>query len=115
MPYPSPVKKGKKKIPQIEWKWESEHEEAFCQLKELLTSPPILTFPDYDKPFELHTDASAQGLCAVLYQEHDRKKCVISYAIRGLSKAEKNYAAHKLEFLALKWAIYDKYFLTTIR
>jgi hypothetical protein len=57
----------------------------------------------------LHTDASHHGLGAVLYQEQGGQKWVISYASRGLTKAEKNYPAHKLEFLALKWAVCDKF------
>ena len=36
-------------------------------------------------------------------------KRVISYASRGLNKAEKNYPPHKREFLALKWSICDKF------
>ena len=34
---------------------------------------------------------------------------MIAYASRGLNKSEKNYPAHKLEFLALKWAISEKF------
>ena len=41
--------------------------DAFQHLKELLTSPPILGFADYDLPFELHTDANKLGIGAVLY------------------------------------------------
>jgi hypothetical protein len=52
--------------------------------------------------------ASMLGLGAVLYQEQDNQKRVIAYASRGLSKSEKNYPVHKLEFLALKWAVTEK-------
>jgi hypothetical protein len=34
---------------------------------------------------------------------------VVAYASRGLSNSEKNYPVHKLEFLALKWAVTEKY------
>ena len=37
------------------------------------------------------------------------EKRVIVYASRSLSKSERNYPVHKLEFLALKWAITDKF------
>ena len=57
----------------------------------------------------LHTDASELGLGAMLYQEQDNEKRVISYASRTLSSSERNYPAHKLEFLALKWAVTDQF------
>ena len=48
---------------------------------------------------------------AVLYQEIDCKMKVISYAFRTLTPAEKNYHLHsgKLEFLALKWSVTEKF------
>ena len=49
------------------------------------------------------------GLGAVLYQLQGDKKRIIAYASRGLSKSEKNYSAHRLEFLALKWAVCEKF------
>ena len=57
--------------------------------------------------FVLHTDASQEGLGAVLYQKQDGKMRVIGYGSRSLTKAEKNYYLHsgKLKFLALKWAV----------
>lgn len=57
----------------------------------------------------LHTDASTEGLGAVLYQEQDGLERVIAYASRGLRASEKHYPAHKLEFLCLKWAVTDKF------
>lgn len=66
---------------------------------------------NFDLPFVLHTDASSEGLGAVLYQEQSGKLWVIAYGSRTLTPAEKNYHLHssKLEFLALKWAVCDKF------
>ena len=77
--------------------------------KELCTEAPILAYADFKTPFILHTDASSEGLGAVLYQYQDNQRRVIAYASRSLSPSERNYPAHKLEFLALKWAITDKF------
>ena len=92
------------------WNWGQEQQKAFTALIEKLTSPPILAFPDYTRSFTLHIDASNKGLGAVLYQQHDDKERVIAYASRGLMNTEKNYAAHKLEFLSLKWAVTDRFY-----
>ena len=102
------VKKKPEKVDPT-WIWGELQREAFNKLKLSLTSPPILSYPDYSKPFLLHTDASSDGLGAILYQNFDGTERVIAYASRGLCKSERNYPAHKLEFLALKWAVTQKY------
>ena len=90
--------------------WGELEQNAFDQLKVACTSAPVLGYADFTKPFILHTDSSLDGLGAVLYQKDDSEKLrVIAYASRGLTKPEKNYPAHKLEFLALKWAVTDKF------
>ena len=89
--------------------WGTEQQEAFMQLKQACCNTPILGFADYTKPFVLHTDASGDGLGAVLHQQQDGVNRVIAFASRSLSKAEKNYPVHKLEFLALKWAVTEKF------
>lgn len=91
--------------------WTPEHRAVVASLVDMLTSFPILAYPDFNLPFVLHTDASNEGLGAVLYQEQGGKLRVIAYGSRTLTPAEKNYHLHsnKLEFLALKWAICDKF------
>ena len=106
---PNPTAKKGSKENKIPLKWTKEEEEIFEDLKTRLSSPPILAYPDFTKQFELHTDASNHGLGAVLYQIEGKVKRVIAYASRSLSKAEKNYSTYKLEFLALKWAITEKF------
>ena len=89
--------------------WGPEQQEAFETLQGLCTESPVLAYADFKAPFILHTDASGEGLGAVLYQVQEGKQRVIAYASRSLSKSERNYPVHKLEFLALKWAITDKF------
>ena len=70
----------------------------------------ILAYADYKKPFRLNTDASEKGLGVILYQtQDDGRQRVITYASRSLSKTEKNYDAHKLEFLAVKWSVTEHF------
>jgi hypothetical protein len=92
--------------------WTSEHQHAFDELKLRLSSAPILAFPDFSYSFILEIDASDKGMGAVLSQEINSVKRVVSYASRGLRGSEKNmtnYSSKKLELLALKWAVTEKY------
>ena len=93
--------------------WTELHNDSFEKLKLALTSAPILAYPNYSKPFLLETDASLKGLGAVLSQEDDDGKMrVISYASRTLKPYEKsmqNYSSAKLELLALKWSVCEKF------
>ena len=93
-----------------EVQWTPECQEAFEALKEYCCTTPVLAYANYKKPFRLHTDVSDLGLGAVLYQQDETgKNRVIVYASRTLSQSEKNYPAHKLEFLALKWAVTNRF------
>ena len=71
----------------------------------------MLGYPDFSQPFVLNTDASQEGLGAVLYQRQDGKMRVIGFWPRSLTKAERNYHLHsgKLEFLALKWVVCEHF------
>ena len=81
-------------------------EEAFAQLKALLTQVPILSFPDFASSFRLETDASGLGLGAVLSQEQDDGTMrPIAYASRTLQPHERNYGSTELEALGVVWAV----------
>ena len=90
--------------------WTAECQQAFEQLKQLYSQTPILAYTNYKKSFKLHTDASENGLGAVLDQKQaSGTDHIIAYASQTLSKSERNYDVHRLEFLALKWSVAERF------
>ena len=83
--------------------------EAFEELKERLTSPPVLVLPRRDCPYMIDTDASAYQLGASLLQRQDADKPTewmpVGYWSRTLNAAERNYSATERECLAVVWAV----------
>lgn len=80
---------------------------AFAQLKALLSSAPVLRYPNYKKPFFLYTDASKVGVGAALQQECDDdngRQHPILFISRSLSPAKKHYSATELECLGVYWS-----------
>ena len=83
-----------------------EAQESFDFLKRAITSEPIvLHYPDWERPFEIHTDASGKGLGAVLTQRIDSTEKVIMYASRSLTEIERKYQTYEQECLAVVWAV----------
>ncbi|KAM1667753.1 hypothetical protein ACFX1S_046951 [Malus domestica] len=83
-------------------------EQAFNHLKDLLTTVPIITPPDWSIPFELMCDASDYALGAVLGQRKNKLPHVIYYASRTLNDAQLNYSTTEKELLAVVFAL-DKF------
>ena len=84
--------------------------EAMDILKGKVQSTPVLVFPDFDKPFLLETDASKEGLGAVLSQKQsDQWYHSIAFGSHPLTPAEKIYHSSKLEFLVLKWSVTEHF------
>eukprot|EP00253_Pinus_taeda_P008919 PITA_08919 len=81
--------------------WTEECNKAFSKLKRLLISALILQVPNMDKDFIVCTDASKQGLGAVLMQDGG----VIAYASRKLKPHEELYATNNLELAAIVLAL----------
>ena len=70
--------------------WTPECQSAFEELKQLLTTAPLLVYPRFDRPFMLETDASGSGLGAVLAQRQDDGSVrPVAYASRSLQHHEK--------------------------
>ena len=85
-------------------------QEAMAVLKGKVQSAPVLVFPNFKKPFLLETDASKEGLGAVLSQkQNDGQYHPIAFGSHSLTPAEKNYHSSKLEFLALKWSVTEHF------
>lgn len=92
--------------------WTEACQASFVGLKAKLTTAPVLAYADFTLPFVLEVDASHGGLGAVLSQEQEGKVRPIAYASRSLRPTERNmtnYSSMKLEFLALKWAVTEKF------
>lgn len=91
--------------------WTAECETAFSALKERLLHCVVLAHPDISKPLVLSIDASLDGLGAILSQVKEGESIArpIAFASKTLSKSQKRYPAHRLEFLALKWSICKKF------
>ena len=72
------------------------NKKTFATIKEMV-SPPLLGYADYS----LHTDKSSRGLGSVLLQKQ--------YGEERVVRSGRNFPAHKIEFLALKWSVTDKF------
>ena len=83
------------------WNWTPECQQAFAKLKDNLTNPPVLAYPDNTKDYIIDSDASTNGLGYVLAQKHGNFERVVAYSGRALRKSEKNYTISELEALAV--------------
>jgi hypothetical protein len=88
----------KKNVPFI---WDEKCEKNFQELKDKLTTSPVLAVPEPGKDYAVYCDASKHGLGCVLMQE--RK--VIAYGSRQLQPHELNYLTHELELAAVVHAL----------
>ncbi|EEQ97877.1 retrovirus polyprotein, putative [Perkinsus marinus ATCC 50983] len=82
--------------------WDEECDKAVAQLKRLLTSDPLLVWPDFTKEFELHTDASDIGYGAILVQrDEEGRERVIAFGSRAVGESEKSWTAQEKECFAV--------------
>ncbi|XP_062008347.1 uncharacterized protein LOC133725208 [Rosa rugosa] len=90
---------------EVAFEFDEKCKKAFEKLKELLTTAPIITPPDWNLPFELMCDASDYAVGAVLGQRVNKLSHVIYYASRTLNDAQLNYSTTEKELLAVIFAL----------
>ncbi|XP_046671135.1 uncharacterized protein LOC124361140 [Homalodisca vitripennis] len=88
-----------------QFEWTPEAEMAFQDVKSCLISAPILSCPDFSKPFTISCDASGVGIGAVLSQDSEQGESVVAYASRTLTRQEQNFSATERECLAVIFAV----------
>ena len=95
--------------------WTADCTHAFLDLKKRLVSTPVLVMPQFTQEFILDTDASGEGLGAVLSQVIEGEEKVVAYASKTLTRTERKYCATRREMLALVWGTHHfrPYFVWT--
>ena len=84
------------------WRWSKTEEGAFCELKGLVTSAPVLVLPDQKAQFRLKMDVSGYATGAILSQLcDDRMWHPIGFMSKSLNPAKRNYAVYNKELLSI--------------
>jgi hypothetical protein len=89
------------------WSWAEPEQSAFDEIKNRVTSSPILCFADDAKPFWIEADSSDFATGAVLSQQSsdDLKWHPITFYSKSLNAVERNYEIHDKEMLAVMWSL----------
>ena len=88
-----------------DWKWEEEQQKVFEELKEKITSQPVLSLPRREGKFRVEMDALGYTIEGVLSQEQDGKWKPIVFLSRTMQPAERNYKIYNKELLAIVEAL----------
>ena len=84
-----------------EWSWHQMHEKEWKEIKDILSTEPVLVFFDPSKKKQISTDASKDGLGAVLLQDHDGNWKPVAYAAPSMTEREHRYAQIEKECLGI--------------
>ncbi|KAF8697266.1 hypothetical protein RHS03_07783, partial [Rhizoctonia solani] len=94
------------------WSWDTLEEQAFQELKTLVTKALVLIHSNPELPYYLETDASGVAMGAILSQQgKDNRLHPVAYMSKSFSSAEDNYDTHNKELLAIikaleEWRIF---------
>ena len=81
----------------VPWKWTAVEQKAFTDLKKIISKETLLTYPDFNKPFDIHTDASDKQLGSIISQNGRP----IAFYTRKLSATQMRYTVGERELLSI--------------
>ena len=88
----------KKSVP---FEWTNDHWNAFGELKNCLSTEPLLIYPDFTQPFIVACDASTKAIGAVLSQIREGEERPVAYCSRQLNTAESKYSVTELRVISI--------------
>ena len=86
------------------FEWTNEHQKSFDGFKKILSTEPLLIYPDFSQPFIVASDTSTKAIGAVLSQLRNGEERPIAYCSRQLNAAESKYSVTELELLVFIFA-----------
>jgi hypothetical protein len=81
----------------VQYEWKDIHQKAFQDIKKVISTEVLLAYPDHNKPFDIHTDASKFQIASEISQNNKP----IAYFSRKLNETQKNYTTEEQELLAI--------------
>ena len=86
----------------VRFAWNNERQEAFDELKRLLTSSHVMAPPDINKPYKIYTDACDYAIGGILVQDSDDGvERVIQYISHTLSTTQRKWPTIEKEAYAV--------------
>jgi len=87
------------------WKWTNEDEKLLREVLEVLSANTILTIPDPEFPFEIHTDSSNRGCGCMLVNVKTEGKRIVSFNSRCFDTMEQKLPTIARELAGVIWGL----------
>jgi hypothetical protein len=87
----------------VKFEWGPREEKAFEDIKDAVTSAPVLVLPNHEQPYRIEADGSGFATGAVLSQlsAEDNKWHPVAFLSKSLNEVERNYEIHDTEMLVI--------------
>ena len=89
----------------VEFAWNEQCQSAFENLKQKLSTTPILRGPNWSLPFHISTDAFDSALGAILGKKENQRHYAIYFISKNITLTKLNYIVTEKEFLAIVHAV----------